>query len=195
MDNLNNRCRKWFISDTHFDHKNIIRFCGRPFSNVSEMNETMICNWNNVVRESDLVFHLGDFGSPRCRDPRKFLKRLNGIIILIKGNHDKSRMLKHMPIWVDRMCMRIGDYYCLLNHKPYYPKSKRGKNDRHNDHDGSIVNPEKYDFIISGHIHEKALWNDRSFNVSVEQHNYVPISEERLIVYLKSVGEKCGPKQ
>lgn len=53
---------KWFIADTHFSHFNIIRYTGRPFSNVEEMDQTLIRNWNSLVEDEDLVFFLGDFG-------------------------------------------------------------------------------------------------------------------------------------
>lgn len=49
----------YFTSDTHFYHSNIIDFCKRPFKNVEDMNETLIENWNRVVGQDDIVFHLG----------------------------------------------------------------------------------------------------------------------------------------
>jgi len=53
---------KWFISDTHFSHSNIIRYTGRPFQSVKEMDERLIENWNALVKSQDTVFFLGDFG-------------------------------------------------------------------------------------------------------------------------------------
>src|SRR5579862_6895839 len=54
--------KKWFISDTHFSHTNIIRYTGRPFETVEEMNRCLIKNWNDCIDANDQVFFLGDFG-------------------------------------------------------------------------------------------------------------------------------------
>ena len=62
----------YFTSDTHFYHSNIIGFCKRLFKNVEDMNETLIENWNQVVSQDDIVFHLGDFcmGSSHAKIPQ-----------------------------------------------------------------------------------------------------------------------------
>lgn len=52
---------KYYISDLHFDHTNVIKFDNRPFKDVEEMNNTLINNWNSVVKKSDIVYVLGDF--------------------------------------------------------------------------------------------------------------------------------------
>jgi len=51
----------WFTADTHFNHINIIKYTNRPFNNVQEMNDTLIKNWNNRVKDTDTIFILGDF--------------------------------------------------------------------------------------------------------------------------------------
>ena len=79
----------WFISDNHFNHKNIIKYCNRPFSSVEQMNRHMIQCWNNTVQKDDEVFHLGDFGLGRREDLVRIFEQLNGNITLIRGNHDR----------------------------------------------------------------------------------------------------------
>ena len=83
----------WFTADTHFGHANIIKYCDRPWQSVGEMNETLINNWNAVVRPTDTVWHLGDVGF-KGGDPAGFLKRLNGKIHVCYGNHDKERQIE-----------------------------------------------------------------------------------------------------
>ena len=84
----------FFTADTHFNHQKILDYCSRPFSTIEEMNETLITNWNNRVQKGDIVYHLGDFGFTRKLglDPfdamKALLKRLNGQINLVLGNHD-----------------------------------------------------------------------------------------------------------
>jgi calcineurin-like phosphoesterase family protein len=82
----------YVTSDTHFNHKNILLYEpeNRPFNDLSHMNETLIANWNAVVKPEDLVIHMGDV----CMGPKEnhagFRARLNGTIWLVKGNHDRS---------------------------------------------------------------------------------------------------------
>ena len=117
----------FFTSDTHFFHKNILKYCGRPFGSVEEMNETLIDNWNRKVGKDDVVFHLGDFcfgGAERWTSVRK---RLNGRIVLIVGNHDMSA-IRPIPLaglsetlFYD-VCMqtsvKVGGQLAVLNHYP-----------------------------------------------------------------------------
>lgn len=77
-----------YISDTHFEHRNIIRLNNRPFDNIEEMNKSFVENWNRVVDKDDEVIHGGDFVFNNERMAKKVLKELKGKIILVKGNHD-----------------------------------------------------------------------------------------------------------
>ena len=84
---------KYYISDIHFGHYNIIRMDGRPFENTEEMDKTIIKNWNNRVTDEDEVYIVGDVGF-KGNPPQDYLKQLNGKKILIIGNHDLN--------WADR---------------------------------------------------------------------------------------------
>lgn len=80
----------FFTSDLHFGHENVIKFDKRPFKTVEEMDEELIKRWNNKVAPGDLVYVLGDMiWKTLNNDAPKLLRRLNGQIILIKGNHDR----------------------------------------------------------------------------------------------------------
>ncbi len=84
----------FFTADHHFGHGGVIRMCGRPFASVEEMDEALVHAWNSRVRRSDVVWFLGDFAmgsSPeRCRE---LFGRLNGTKHLVRGNHDRQRVL------------------------------------------------------------------------------------------------------
>lgn len=82
-----------FTGCTHFGHKNIIALASRPFEDVTEMNETLIRNWNRVVKDGDTIYHLGDVAMTTTVQTRDFIKQLNGNIVFTRGNHDKDAML------------------------------------------------------------------------------------------------------
>lgn len=80
--------KKFYISDWHYGHKNILAYDNRPFKSVEEMNKVLVDRWNNTVHPGDLVFVLGDmfWCTEECAIP--ILQSLNGTKILIAGNHD-----------------------------------------------------------------------------------------------------------
>lgn len=80
----------WFYSDPHFGHKNVIRYCDRPFKDITEMREKLIKRWNACVKMEDTVYVLGDVFFCGKQDAKKIMSRLNGTKILIRGNHDRS---------------------------------------------------------------------------------------------------------
>jgi calcineurin-like phosphoesterase family protein len=82
-----------FTSDTHFSHKNILKFCPtRPGKDIKEMNEALIDNWNKVVKPTDVVYHLGDIIFD-FNDIKEVFPRLNGSIDFLTGNHDRSKAI------------------------------------------------------------------------------------------------------
>ena len=76
--------------DHHFSHKNIMKYDGRPFSSVEEMNEIMIERHNEIVGKSDLVYSVGDFCFGGTEEWKKIRRRMNGDWHLVKGNHDRQ---------------------------------------------------------------------------------------------------------
>ena len=168
----------YLIADTHFGHKNIIDYEDRPFANVSEMNKTLIENWNSKVSENDTVYHLGDFALTATKKYFNIFDKLNGKKFLIRGNHDKQSRTK----LIDRMGFEdVFEKYeydkdIFFTHKP--------------------IEVKKYQLNIHGHIHglfyENSRWKDSNhICVSVELTNYEPISMKTLmsLIVLRKLGE------
>lgn len=167
----------WVTSDTHFNHANIIKYCNRPFSSIEEMNETIISNWNNVVSKDDIVYHLGDFALGDKSLIPNILKRLNGYINFIMGNHDnlnimletrKQSLIKNIS-WED--VFKVGKKIIILNHYPF----------------GSLPDPNYNDDIIQlhGHVHSTPdkPWNyfDNQYDVGVDNNNFTPVNLAELL--------------
>jgi len=79
----------YFTADQHFGHANIIKLCNRPFSDVQEMDEALITNWNRRVTNGDTIYIIGDLFFRNSVPAEEYLKRLKGRKHLILGNHDK----------------------------------------------------------------------------------------------------------
>lgn len=168
----------WFTSDTHYWHKNIIKYSNRPFSSVEEMNEALLENYNKVVKPGDCVYHLGDFAF--CDDDKAeaIFKRLPGQKFFIWGNHDKNLqknrdLMKKYFVWAkDLASIRIGDQRIILCHY-----SMRVWNRSHH---GA--------YQLYGHSHG-SLFDDPkllSMDVGVDPNNYYPINFDQVVAHMKT---------
>lgn len=148
----------WVIADTHFSHKNIIRYTGRPFETTEQMDEIIIKNWNREVKGKETVFILGDFALSTKDHIKEIASRLHGYKVLIIGNHD----MRHSYRWWLTVMDEVYKYPIiykdfLLSH--YKIEGTRFRN-------------------LYGHIHEKGTLEDGC--VCVELTNYRPIKLEDL---------------
>ena len=86
----------WFTSDTHFCHAKDFLWAPRGFSSANEMNEALVERWNSVVPKGwgAIVYHLGDMCLTDTEAAIPYIKRLNGEIIWIRGNHDSDNRVK-----------------------------------------------------------------------------------------------------
>ena len=161
----------FLISDTHFGHANIIKYCNRPFSSTQEMDETLIENWNKVVKPQDKIYHLGDVYFGKGCKPEAILRRLNGTKVLIVGNHDHigdpilTKYFSRIYMW-----RQLKEHGLLLSHVPLHPSAL-------------FVPIEKGIHLknIHGHIHDQDSPKDKTVtyvNISVEKTDYKPISIE-----------------
>jgi calcineurin-like phosphoesterase family protein len=90
----------WFTSDCHFSHANVIKYDKRPFTSAQEMDETMIERWNEEVKDTDVVFYLGDLSFDRdFGRTQAIAKQLKGKIHFILGNHDDDRVIKKLGVF------------------------------------------------------------------------------------------------
>lgn len=152
----------WLISDTHFGHSNIIKYCNRPFKTAEEMDAVMFENWNKIVHPQDIVYHLGDVKFGKCSR----LHQLNGRKRLILGNHDNAKDQELQAVFQKIVVWRMfPEFGLLLTHVPV--------------HDDTL-NVNKCPINVHGHIHDRLIKDARYINVSVEQIGYRPINIEDL---------------
>ena len=164
----------WFISDTHFNHANILKFKdaddsyfrGDRFTSVDHMNDVMIDNWNSCVQPNDKIYHLGDVHFGADKDCDTILSKLNGHKRLIVGNHDKitrgSPLIKHFS----KILLWWPFEGFIFSHVPLREDQMRTRK-------GDVMN-------VHGHIHQNNSPSHRHINISVEKTDYKPVNIDEL---------------
>jgi len=195
----------FFSADLHFGHENIIKYCSRPFRSLEHMNTSLIRNWNQRVKEDDVVFHVGDFcfrsgvQGTKIKYALSWEKQLSGKIIHIAGNHDRNNSVRSL---IESSILKISKYKVWVQHRP--PEKM-------------LEISEKCDFVICGHVHEKwkvkinkqidtngsigkvfvDLESDIDIpiiNVGCDVWNFMPIKLDELLGYYEKIKRKINMK-
>ena len=158
----------WFISDPHFCHSNIIKYCNRPFADVAEMDAEMVKRWNSVVGKDDIVWCLGDFAFGQKENVKRIRSQLNGRINLVLGNHDHHKVSFYYEAGFHRAYDRpvIINGYFILTHAPL-----------------EFLNKNCPFFQIFGHVHDSQMYPTYTANtvcLCTERWNYTPVSWKQI---------------
>ena len=184
-------------SDQHFGHKKINLYAERPFGSVEEMNDTLIAEWNAVVKPDDTVLCEGDLALGVLEDSLKLTERLNGHRFLIPGNHDrvsnahrggkdieKFRSQYEDAGWTilpEIVHTSIGGHDVVLSHYPYVGDSHGA--DRH----GRLRPIDEGLPLIHGHVHQEWAVRGRQFNSGVDVHDFAPVPVSDIITWLDAL--------
>ena len=182
----------FLTSDTHFGHAGVCRFLRddgvtklRPWDNPEEMDEEMVKRWNETVKPTDKVYHLGDVVINR--KALSIMHRLNGDKVLIRGNHDIFRDEEYRQHFRELRAYHVMNGM-ILSHIPIHSESLG-----------------RFGTNIHGHLHSNRV-QIRGFNgkpmsidnryhcVCVEQTDFRPILFEDVMKRIKEEGGEVGFK-
>ena len=186
----------FFTSDHHFGHENILKFTDRGFKTVQDMEDEYIKRWNSNVKKTDTVYILGDFiwNTVKAKEYKEIVDKLNGIKILIIGNHDRIKFLNASNLGIsaalESAVVSIGKHKVLLSHYPYRYGffqniasriknifSKRKINfkrfEKYPDNNG--------EWLIHGHTHNKEKVFNKQIHVGVDAWDGYPVSGQQIL--------------
>ena len=168
----------YFTADTHFRHKNIIKYCSRPFNTVQEMDRDLIANWNATVNGDDTVYHLGDFTFWDLSVFQHYTHQLNGCLHIIPGSHDWNWMrewrLSHVVVSKSGYDVTLEKPICeLMNLDCGFVLCHYAMRTWNKSHYGSIH--------LYGHSHGTLPPLGRSMDVGVDANRFMPISIEEIL--------------
>lgn len=90
---------RWFTSDPHLGHENILRYAHRDFPDIKTHDAALIDAWNAVVASGDTVYHFGDFTLSGGKVATRYFKQLRGEIHILSNpwHHDKHWLSASVP--------------------------------------------------------------------------------------------------
>lgn len=180
--------RIFVTSDLHINHNREFIFKPRNFESISEMNEAIVSRWNEVVTPDDEVYVLGDLMLGDSASAIEYIKRLNGTLHIVCGNHDTDARINlyySLPnvaevTWALRL--NYKKFHFFLTHFPCL-----------------TGNLEKESLTqctcnLYGHTHQKSnFYNDMPFmyHVGVDSHNCYPVLLDDIIKEMYAKVEEC----
>ena len=189
----------FLVSDTHFGHAGVCRFTRddgvtkiRPWTDPEEMDEAMVKMWNETVKPTDKVYHLGDVVINR--KSLKIMHRLNGDKVLIRGNHDIFRDDEYREHFRELRAYHVMNGM-ILSHIPLHEASlgRFGVNIHGHLHTNRVMKPRGIDAKTGATLYGDEI-DPRYHCVCVEQTDFRPILFEDVIQRIKDEGGSVGFK-
>lgn len=178
---------RFYTSDLHFGHENIIKYCDRPYTSAVSMDDDIMTRWNDEVAEDDEVWVLGDLALGKLESSLARVAKLRGKITLVPGNHDqvwrkhgnKARNVKGLykeagiKIADDPQFTQLDSQHVEISHFPF-------RKDREGDKFYDWRPESKGQWLLCGHVHEKWRQRGRQINVGMDAWGGHLVSEEQL---------------
>ena len=173
----------FFTSDPHLCHDRDFIYKARGFNSIKEHDETIISNWNEMIAPDDTIYMFGDLmmGTDRSGGLEK-LSRLNGHIILTRGNHDTDSKFNDY-LTCDNVCAE-------LSARDVFSKMiKVGKWSFLGCHWSTMVGDTLHGmhghkfFCLHGHTHSKdrfQFFEHGCYNVAMDAHNCRPVNVKEI---------------
>lgn len=160
----------WFTGDTHFGHDRILLYQPKTrghFKDIAEHDRCLIENWNSVVKNSDIVIHVGDFAFGNKEFCIKIREKLKGNIFMIPGNHDSVECIKKtFSSYKETIKVKINEWTLYCSHYPH------------------ITWPSRHETSIHCHGHSHGFYGHnlsiKRFDVGIDCWNLSPVSFETL---------------
>ena len=195
---------RWFTSDTHFSHANIIQFCDRPFVDVEEMNNKIVNRINELVSPDDELWILGDLAMGDITKSLSVVSRILAEKVIVLGNHDRAHPYygsKH-ALWFDKYLaetkaktMYAGNTSITLKdgtiaQVSHFPYTGRLDKPKVVDRNGKTIEGDKFEkyrvlddgsWLICGHVHEKWAVQKRQINIGLDAWGGDPVSEDTIV--------------
>lgn len=186
---------RFFTSDEHFGHANIIRYCNRPFASAGDMDEALIESWAKTVGPKDEVWVLGDFALGPIYAALDLAQLLPGRKFLVPGNHDRCwpGHRKGGAKWVAEyeaagfrvveapVKLRLAGRDVLLSHFPYTSGSPKDESRYATDRPVDVGK-----WLLHGHVHEKWRQRGRQVNVGVDAWAGRPVPEDEIAHFIEA---------
>ena len=189
----------FLVSDTHFGHTGVCRFTRndgvtklRPWDSAEEMDEAMVKAWNERVKPTDKVYHLGDVVINR--KALKIMHRLNGDKVLIRGNHDIFRDDEYRMYFRELRAYHVMNGL-ILSHIPVHEASlgRFGCNIHGHLHANRVMKARGVD-ARTGEILYSDEIDPRYWCACVEQTDFAPILFEDVLKRITEQGGTVGFK-
>ena len=163
----------WFSADYHLGHKNIIKYCHRPFKNIYEMNHTILNNLDKTTNPGDTLFYLGDLTFEQELAEIFFQKFDYLNIHYIIGNHDTSEVIKKKK----KNCVSVSQLKDIIINEQAITLCHYAMR---------VWNKSHYNaWQFYAHSHGRLEPQGKQYDVGVDNNQYLPRSFEEIQQIMK----------